>query len=233
MFALAIDERRRRNPVDDGDASAFEREPLLREVGDLGADGRAGGEPRLDRVPVGGRDVERLACDFGAREIGDEAGGDAVRSALHSQRHQPRANSEGDGGDGGRERKRSRIEPHAPPQGRRRSGSRPDGRRKRRDAVGKRARRGLAHSMTADCVAQRGEPTVLGRKRGVFAQGAFEFERPHGVELAVESGVKPQEALVSIGHGSALKVLASKARARASRDMTVPIGASVASAISR
>ena len=108
-----------------------------------------------------------------------------------------------------------------------------DGRRKRRDSVGERARRGLAHSMTADCVAQRSEPTVLGRERGVFAQRAFEFERPHGVELAVESGVKPQEALVSIGHGSALKVLASKARARASRDMTVPIGASVASAISR
>src|SRR5208282_3229590 len=32
MFALAIDERRCRDPIDDGDASAFEREALLGEV---------------------------------------------------------------------------------------------------------------------------------------------------------------------------------------------------------
>ena len=73
MFAVAIDERRRRNPVDDRDASACEREPFGARSTIVGADRGAAGEPRLDRMPVGGGDVERLACDLRPREIGDEA----------------------------------------------------------------------------------------------------------------------------------------------------------------
>ena len=89
--------------------------------------------------------------------------------------------------------------------------------------------------MATDRVAQRREAPILGGERRIVAQLALERERSHGVELAVEGGVELEQpvAHVPVGHGSALKVLASEARARASRDITVPTGASVASAISR
>ena len=89
--------------------------------------------------------------------------------------------------------------------------------------------------MTADCVTQRSETPVLAGERRIVAHRALEGERGHRIELAVERSVEPEEPLVRVpvGHGSALKVLASMARARASRDITVPIGVSVASAISR
>ena len=80
--------------------------------------------------------------------------------------------------------------------------------------------------MTADRVAQRCEAPVFGGERRIVAHLALELERGHGVELAVEGSVEPQKPLVRVpvGHGSALKVLASMARARASRDITVPTG---------
>ena len=69
---------------------------------------------------------------------------------------------------------------------------------------------------------------------GIGAQVALEFERAHRVELAVEGGVEAENAVVGIvGHGSAFRALASAPRARARRDITVPIGAPVASAMSR
>ena len=119
--------------------------------------------------------------------------------------------------------------------GRLRRGNRRSGRRQRRDAVGKRLRGRFTRRMTADRVTQRCEAPVLGGERRIVAHLALERERGHGVELAVERGVEPEKPLVdvAVGHASALKVLASMARARASRDITVPTGVSVASAISR
>ena len=89
--------------------------------------------------------------------------------------------------------------------------------------------------VTTDRVAQRREAPVFGGDRRIVAHLALELERGHGVELAVQGGVEPEKPLVHVpvGHASALKVLASMARARASRDITVPTGVSVASAISR
>ncbi len=188
MLAAAIDERRRRDPVDDGDAPAFEREALLGKVGDLRADRHAAGEPWLDRVPVGGGDVERLARDFGAREIGDEAGGDVVGGAWRPQRHDARADSEGDGGDRSGERENSGAGPGRSPNRRRRRRRR---RRQRRDAVGERARRGFARSVAADRVPRRRDELVLRRKRRVGAHLALEFKPIGGVELAVESRIEP------------------------------------------
>ena len=89
--------------------------------------------------------------------------------------------------------------------------------------------------MTTDRVAQRREAPILGGERRIVAQLALELERAHGVEFAVQRSVESQKPLagVAVGHASALKVLASMARPRASRDITVPTGVSVASAISR
>ena len=89
--------------------------------------------------------------------------------------------------------------------------------------------------MTSDRVAQRREAPVFGGDRRIVAHLALELERGHGVELAVQGSVEPEKPLVHvpIGHESDLKALASRARARARRDITVPIGVSVASAISR
>ena len=121
--------------------------------------------------------------------------------------------------------------------GRLRRGSRRSGRRQRRDAVGKRLRGRFTRRVTTDRVTQRCEAPVLGGEGGIVAQLALELERAHGVEFAVQGGVESQKPLVgvAVGHASAssLKVLASMARARASRDITVPTGVSVASAISR
>ena len=75
--------------------------------------------------------------------------------------------------------------------------------------------------------------SVFGGDGGIVAQLALERERAHGVELAVQGGVESEEPIIALGHASALRVLASMARARASRDITVPTGVSVASAISR
>ena len=108
-------------------------------------------------------------------------------------------------------------------------------RRQRRDAVGKRLRRGFTRRVVTDRVAQRREALILRGERRIVAHLALERERGHGVELAVESGVEPEKPLahVPVGHGSDPQGLGEKARARASRDITVPTGASVASAISR
>ena len=89
--------------------------------------------------------------------------------------------------------------------------------------------------MTTDRVTQRREAPILGGERGIVAHLALERERAHGVEFAVKRSVESDKTFVevAVGHGSTLSVLASMARARASRDITVPTGVSVASAISR
>ena len=69
MLVVAVDERRRGDSINDGHAPADQREAFRREIDDGSADGRAVGEPRLDRVTVGGGDVERLAGDRGAGKI--------------------------------------------------------------------------------------------------------------------------------------------------------------------
>ncbi len=82
--------------------------------------------------------------------------------------------------------------------------------------------------------AHRLEAPVFRRERRVSGELALELERAHRVEFAVESSAQPEHAVVGIvGHGSGSKVFASAPRARERRDITVPIGAPVASAMSR
>ena len=131
----------------------------------------------------------------------------------------PAPTREAKDGERGRHRQRAAVEPRTAPErddgcarGRRglRRGRR---RRQRRDALGKRLRRGFPRRMTADCVTQRRETPVLAGERRIIAHLALEGERGHRIELAVERSVEPEEPLVHVpvGHGSALKVLASMA----------------------
>ena len=89
--------------------------------------------------------------------------------------------------------------------------------------------------MAAYGVAHGFEIAIFGGERRVGGEIAFESERVRGVELAVEGGVEPEAAWIGIGvaHGSAFRTFASALRARARRDMTVPIGRPAASAMSR
>ena len=106
-------------------------------------------------------------------------------------------------------------------------------RSERRDAIRECRRCGLERGGAADRPAQGLEPTVLRRQRRIGRKLALEFERAHRIEFAVKGGVEPQGGFGFVSHGSGFSILVSAARARARRDMTVPIGAPVASAMSR
>ena len=85
-----------------------------------------------------------------------------------------------------------------------RRGSRRSGRGQRRDAVGKRLRGRFARRVTTDGVTQRSEAPILGGDRRIVAHLALEFERSHGVELAVQGGVESEQPFVdvAVGHAS-------------------------------
>src|SRR3984957_15127508 len=91
VLVVPIDERRRWDPVDDGHAPPHQREAFRREIDDGSADGCAVGKPRLDRMPVGGGDVEGLTGNFRAGEIRDEILGAVARARWRAQRREPRA----------------------------------------------------------------------------------------------------------------------------------------------
>ena len=57
--------------------------------------------------------------------------------------------------------------------------------------------------MTTDRVTQRCEAPIVGGERGIVAHLALEFERAHGVELAVQGGVESEQPLVdvAVSHG--------------------------------
>ena len=186
-------------------------------------------------MPVGRGDVIGLAGDLRAGEVGHEALCDAFRRVPHSQRGQARPDGDAEGGERGGERQRARRAPCRTPDRRERCGRGRRGRRRQRgDAVGERLRRALAGGRAAGGGAHRLEAPVFRRERRVSGELALELERAHRVEFAVESSAQPEHAVVGIvGHGSGFRVFASAPRARERRDITVPIGAPVASAMSR
>ena len=86
--------------------------------------------------------------------------------------------------------------------------------------------------MGADGLAQRAQFLVFGGEFRRLRQRLVEGELVDGVEFAVERHLRARECVV-VAHNAFPSVFASAWRARARRDMTVPIGAWVASAISR
>ena len=89
-------------------------------------------------------------------------------------------------------------------------------------------------------VAQRFDALALGGERGIGGDLPFECERVGRVELAVDMRVDQQQILVVARrfvcrrHGLSVPIDSiRRRRARASRDITVPIGTSVTCAISR
>ena len=89
MLVMPVDERRGRHPVHDGHAPADQRKTLRREIDDGSADRCAVGEPGLDRMPVGGGDIEGLAGNFGAGKIRDQMLRDIGRARGRAQRRKP------------------------------------------------------------------------------------------------------------------------------------------------
>ena len=72
-------------------------------------------------------------------------------------------------------------------------------------------------------------------KSRIGGQKPLHLDHAGGVEFAVERGVQQERAILETGsgHGAVPSFWASSARARASRDITVPMGAPVASEMSR
>ena len=108
--------------------------------------------------------------------------------------------------------------------------------RQRGDAAAQLRARLLARHARGDRPAQCDETGMGGGKRGVGGEALLELQRMGGIELAVHIGVE-QQAVVShvslLPNVSAPNVSIKRSRARASRDITVPIGTPVTSAISR
>ena len=57
VLVVAVNESRSRDPINDGDAPAFEREALAGEIDDARADRRVGGKPGFHCMPIGRSDV--------------------------------------------------------------------------------------------------------------------------------------------------------------------------------
>ena len=93
----------------------------------------------------------------------------------------------------------------------------------------------LARSVAAHSLAHGLKRAIFGGERRIGRQILLEGERVGGVEFAVEGGVEPE--VLGSGAGSIMVSgfhdLVSAPRARARRDMTVPIGRPAASAMSR
>ena len=89
--------------------------------------------------------------------------------------------------------------------------------------------------MGADRSAQRLKPVIFGLEAWITGQQTLDFAHPRGVKLAVKRRVQHQGPIfkAATGHGAFLSFSIISARARARRDITVPTGAPVASAISR
>ena len=196
VLVVAIDERRRWDAVDHGDAAARQREAVRGEIDDVGADRRPAGEPGFHRVPVGRRDVERLAGHRGAGEIRYEPVRDGPRRVRRLQRHETDAGGESEHGERCGERQ-------ALPQGRKAATERNDrrpGRRggvgERQHAVGERLRRGLARGVATHRVPHRLEFAKLRGEGRIGGEVAFEREPVRGVEFAVQSGVQPQASRI-------------------------------------
>jgi len=103
------------------------------------------------------------------------------------------------------------------------------------DPAHERGRRGFARQPFADHAAQRLDALPLGGEARGGGKLPLELEPVRRVELAVDIGMNQQaRVLFGCAHGLSVPMLAiSRPRARANRDITVPIGTLVTSAISR
>ena len=227
MLAAAIDQRRRRLAGDDVDARADERKALARQIDDERRDGKLSREPGFYDMPVACDDIDRLIGDLSAAKGGDErvdarvglAGGNPQAIEPNAQRHR-RGESRDD-----EARPSARLAA-------RRSLARRVRRCERADAVAQPRRRALGLDFFAHRAAQRDDGRIALGELGLIGEPRLQRERARRIELAVGERIDEQRVLV-VAHDFCSKAARSSARARASRDITVPMGAPVASPISR
>src|SRR5579883_2884412 len=98
-------------------------------------------------------------------------------------------------------------------------------------ATQRRARR-LPRQAFPQGVAERLNAPVLFCECVVLGQSLLKFERMRRIKLAVDIGVEQQPIVLRHRHLSAPSISISRRRARARRDITVPIGTPVIAAIS-
>ncbi len=224
MLVMAIDQCRHRHAADHIDASSDQGKSLAGEINDLRCLGNASVEPRLDGVAVGRADVSRLRRHQGAQVISNDHLGGFCLQGAHCQPGRAARHC-------GNEYARGCQ--HAPGWPRTRS-PQPD---RGFDPAPELRRCSLVRQPISDQVAQCLRAVTLGRQRRIGRERALELERMRRIELSIEIAVHEQ-AVVGVGRGrnhgsSVLSVVIRRRRARASRDMTVPIGTPVTSAISR
>src|SRR6266849_6772752 len=107
------------------------------------------------------------------------------------------------------------------------------GRAGARDARAQAGGRRGNRKLRAQRALQRLDAVALGRERRILLDARRERAGVGGVELAVDIGVDEQFFVFVHGHGSSLVIIViNRCRARASRDITVPIGTPVTLAIS-
>src|SRR5689334_20209616 len=104
-------------------------------------------------------------------------------------------------------------------------------RKARHDAAAERCRRYVLGNVGAEHPTELLQTTEIGCEVRLCRQPGFKAPGRNRIELTVEIGVQKHVALLAlVDHGTALSI--SMRRARARRDMTVPMGMSSMAAIS-
>src|SRR5262249_56700942 len=106
------------------------------------------------------------------------------------------------------------------------------------DPAGEARRRAFARKLLRNRAPQRLDPLAFGCQRRIAGDLPLDLQRVSRIELAIDIGVNEQTRIAGRCHqpafaSSVARRCISRWRARASRDMTVPMGTLVTSAISR
>ena len=201
---------------------ADQRKAALGEIDDRRSEIEPAEKPRLDRVLIGGLDVEEMVRHQRANMAVDDEVGDVAAARLRrSQQGQAAADRDDD-------HRCSRPRQDAMP----RAGSR----RPIEDALPQAIRRRVvrrAPHHPAQRVALGNAAVTGGAPAQMIAHGGGEFRVELAIHVCVEVafGLFAGHRSVSIAAVSFSRV-ASRSRARASRDITVPIGTRTTAAIS-
>ena len=231
MCGMLVDDRRHWIVVDDIHASPQQREALRGEVWHLGRFRQARREPGLHRMAVGRRNIERLRGQQTPDMTRNDLAGNILALIEVSDRHH-----DGTGDHCAKHRCRgqrlkrpaSLTQSPGPTRTLRIQG--------RLDA-GSQSRRYVGLRKRTKRLPQRHQSGVLSSQKLVVRQPALERSRGSQIKLAVAIGVQLQVVVVCHGCNHIYFRFPRRAirscRPRDRRDITVPIGTLVISAISR
>ena len=225
MNAPPVDERRGRLAVNVVETATDQREALRGQVDDRRREVDAAVEPRLHRVLVGRQHVGEMVGLQRAQMRRDRLAENAVVLAL----------AQDDQADAGRRQRRGDAAERKTLQQRATIGDRHRRRHHAVDLGAERRGHGKAERRSAQRLFHLARGGKLGSASLTLRDMRFDLARVAGVEFAVGQRVN-ENACFLAGHdpfSSASQASRKSPRARASRDITVPTGVPVTSAISR